>query len=214
MSGWSRDAFRQRLLGEHPPVGQRHFVRLRGKSAPANAQVPCSHFGASWSPRLTAGSLAEGDDRSAAALLASLVDRADVVALVERGRLRGEAARLDRREQLGDGGRLMCLRRLHRPRDRKIGLAARGHVELVPIEPTALPGRHRGAVTPRGVRVREALPLGAVLREVALTVRVGWPRGDSDRPGRRFRVDVRASGTAWNGFSRMFGEGADPSSLI
>ncbi len=37
---------RQTLAGEHSPEGQRHFVRLRLKSAPANVHSPCSQVGA------------------------------------------------------------------------------------------------------------------------------------------------------------------------
>ena len=33
--------------------GQRHFDAFHLKSAPAKFQVPCSHSGARWSPRLT-----------------------------------------------------------------------------------------------------------------------------------------------------------------
>jgi hypothetical protein len=54
-SGCRRSALIQRDFGWHSPVGQRHLVARRLKSAPANVHVPCSHVGAWWSPRLTAG---------------------------------------------------------------------------------------------------------------------------------------------------------------
>ena len=60
ISGCRREALRQTEAGWHSPVGQRHLVSFRLKSAPANAQVPCSHSGGRCSPRFTAGVLRRG----------------------------------------------------------------------------------------------------------------------------------------------------------
>src|SRR5947208_2900224 len=45
MSGSRRLDLIQVEAGLHSPEGQRHFAALRSKSAPANAQVPCSQVG-------------------------------------------------------------------------------------------------------------------------------------------------------------------------
>ena len=54
-SGCRRDALIHLDFREHSPVGQRHLPAPRLESDPANVQRPCSHSGARWSPRLTAG---------------------------------------------------------------------------------------------------------------------------------------------------------------
>src|SRR3712207_6467171 len=78
------------------------------------------------------------------------------------------------------------------PRQRKVGLDADGHVDLVAVEPAALP------MAPSGVRVAVALALRAVLRQVALAVRVGGHVGavDGDIPAHVGKVPAKARGHA------------------
>lgn len=65
----------------HSPVGQRHFVACRLKSAPANAHVPCSQVGARWSPRLKREFLRR---EHSSGLLASALEN-PVLAMLEDG---------------------------------------------------------------------------------------------------------------------------------
>ena len=74
----------------------------------------------------------------------------------------------------------MAPRRLDLPRDREVRASANSGVNLVAVEPAALARRDSRAVAPARVRVGVALALGAVLREVALTVRVDGQVGSVD----------------------------------
>ncbi len=191
MSGFRRSALIQTLAGEHArrsswpllaaaACGQRHFVRLFLKSAPANVQRPCSQVG-------TASCVAAFRARiwemtgAAVLLLEPVMDEAGVVALVHRARLRPEAASAGGVEQ-GEGElRLMVPGRLDLPRDGKLGTRADGRLNLEPVETAALPGRDCGTVSPRGVRVGVAFALRPVLGEEPLAVRVGGHVGGVDR---------------------------------
>ena len=67
-------ALLQTDAGVHSPVGQRHFVACRLKSAPANVQVPCSQRGARKSPRFDGAVSLERGDRGDAPVHATGVN--------------------------------------------------------------------------------------------------------------------------------------------
>jgi len=90
---------------------QRHFVSFILKSASANTQTPCSQVGARRSPRFTEGVPLSGYDRTAATRLEPVVNRAGVVPLVHRARLRREPSREYGVEQRQRVARLMVARR-------------------------------------------------------------------------------------------------------
>ncbi len=112
--------------------------------------------------------------------LALAVDALVVVAHVERRRLGGEAATLGRVKQGGDVVRLVTTRSFDPPSDGEVGLSAYGGMDSIPVEPTALARAHRRAVSPARVRVGVPLALRAVLREIALPIRVGGQVGSVD----------------------------------
>jgi hypothetical protein len=118
---------------------------------------------------LHVGRLAERDDRHAAALAALGVDAGVVIALVERARLGGEAARAHRIQQPRDEGGLMLACRGDGPRDGKIGGGADRGVDRVAVEPAALPRADGAAMTPACVRVAVALALRERRRRTAFT---------------------------------------------
>jgi hypothetical protein len=81
---------------------------------------------------LDARRVAEQDDRPDAAILAALVDRANVIALVHRGRLNGKPTGADCIDQRERVDRLVIASGADVPRERKIGCSADSHVELEP----------------------------------------------------------------------------------
>ncbi len=85
--------------------------------------------------------LAEGNDRQHARSLAGVVHGRHVVALVERRRL-GLHSLTDALQEIVGKARLVRSRRRDSPGDRQIGSGATRHMELVPVEPAALPRGH------------------------------------------------------------------------
>ena len=80
---------------------------------------------------------------------------------------------MQRVQQWGDEEGFVAAGRLELPRERKPRPGADCEMQLVPVEAAALPRRDSGAMPPRGVGVGVGLPLGAVVVEEPLAVRLG-----------------------------------------
>src|SRR6266511_1749924 len=114
---------------------------------------------------LHGGSLTKRHHGAAIPLLQPLVNRSHVIALIESASLSSEAAIPGRVDQRCREARLIRPGRLDLPRQREAGARADSGVELVAVEPAALPGADSGAVAPGGVGVGEPLALPPALAD-------------------------------------------------
>jgi hypothetical protein len=94
-----RFALSQRLLGLHCPVGQRHCVRLRARSAPAETHGPCSHSGTTYGSFRTSCVIRMAMIVVGATVHAELVGGVVVVALVSQNDVGLDAAECKRVEE-------------------------------------------------------------------------------------------------------------------